>query len=536
MKGVLGRFLLLATATAFLLTSNVLASATDYYASPNGTSNGKGTIASPWDIVTALQSSRVKGGDTVWLRGGTYGTGGSLIYECTLTGRSESQPIIVRQYRGERAQLNGALNVTGSHVWFWGFELTNSSPQRAVSNIDTERPRGIVISAKSVGVKVINMAIHDVGRAGVGGGGNNYEVYGTLFWGNGIDDGREFRGDAIYVNLWHQPPQAGVTNRIRDNIGFRNFYSGFKVYTEWADVYIDGYDIEGNVSFDNGSRSSEYKAQANFLVRSEKAGPPIRRLRVSNNYSYRTPDSTNPYNAEFGCVQVHGTECEDAVITDNYFVGAAGGIGILKASNWRNLAISGNTVVGTDKGTLVTWTKSPRESARWDGNSYFGGAPKPFKFSAGDEPEMPLSDGKKPKERWDSLSASEWTSASADRSSLRSGRPSGLKVEVLGNVYEPGERANIIVYNWDKKPFVAVDLGPTDLADGTQFEIVDAQNYFGDAVLTGTFHARSPLVNIPMNLSKVAALVGSAPHMTVQHTAPEFAVFVLRKLAAVEGK
>lgn len=240
MKGLASRILVFAMASVCMLMFDTLAFAAEYYAAPNGTSNGKGTIALPWDIATALQSSKVRGGDTVWLRGGTYGTGGPLVYECSLSGRNDSQPVIVRQYRDEHAQVNGAITVSGSNVWFWGFELTNLNPQRAVSNIDTERPRGIVISAKSVGVKIINMAIHDVGRGGVGGGGNNFEVYGTLFWGNGIDDGSGFRGDAMYVNLWHQPPAPGVTNVIRDNIAFRNFYAGFKVYSEWQDVYMTG--------------------------------------------------------------------------------------------------------------------------------------------------------------------------------------------------------------------------------------------------------------------------------------------------------
>ena len=76
-------------------------------------------------------------GDTIWLRGGTY-TGNFTSY---LTGTA-SLPIVVRQYPGERATLDGNVNPGdvgkqrsgsvrsqwGGYTWYWGFEVTNSNP------------------------------------------------------------------------------------------------------------------------------------------------------------------------------------------------------------------------------------------------------------------------------------------------------------------------------------------------------------------------------------------------------------------------
>jgi len=78
--------------------------ATVHYTAPGGTSTGDGTFGRPWDLATALAGAQgaVQPGDTVWVRGGTYpGT-----FTSALTGTSAA-PIIVRQYPGERAVLDG---------------------------------------------------------------------------------------------------------------------------------------------------------------------------------------------------------------------------------------------------------------------------------------------------------------------------------------------------------------------------------------------------------------------------------------------
>ena len=61
-----------------LLAAAFSARATDFYVSPSGSSGGNGSITSPWDLTTAFAGpSTVKPGDTVWLRAGTYHTGGT---------------------------------------------------------------------------------------------------------------------------------------------------------------------------------------------------------------------------------------------------------------------------------------------------------------------------------------------------------------------------------------------------------------------------------------------------------------------------
>jgi hypothetical protein len=111
-------------------------------------------------------------------------------------------------------------------------------------------------------------------------------------------------------------------------------------------------------------------------------------------------------------------------------------------------------------------------------------------------------------------------------------RPTGLRVFVRPNKYEPGVRGHITVFNWDKLATVPVDLSAAGLPVGASFEIRDAQNYFGAPVATGKY-AGGP-VNVPMTGLTVAPPVGNAP-IVPAHTAPEFGAFVLvRSDEAVE--
>ncbi|HEU4563793.1 MAG TPA: hypothetical protein VFS05_04050, partial [Gemmatimonadaceae bacterium] len=75
-----------------------------WYVAPTGASSNDGTSAHPWSLASALSnaSGKIQPGDTVWLRGGTY----AGAFTSTLAGTS-TRPIIVRQYPGERATLDG---------------------------------------------------------------------------------------------------------------------------------------------------------------------------------------------------------------------------------------------------------------------------------------------------------------------------------------------------------------------------------------------------------------------------------------------
>ena len=109
--------------------------ATDFFAAPNGSASGSGTAASPWDLRTALKSSAVRPGDTIYLRDGAYY--GKFI--STIAGNA-TNPIVVRSYPGEWARIDGYAPVNAT---------------AAIGSTDTSIP----LSAATQAVPAANMLI-----------------------------------------------------------------------------------------------------------------------------------------------------------------------------------------------------------------------------------------------------------------------------------------------------------------------------------------------------------------------------------------
>jgi parallel beta-helix repeat protein len=101
-------------------------------------------------------------------------------------------------------------------------------------------------------------------------------------------------------------------------------------------------------------------------------------------------------------------------------------------------------------------------------------------------------------------------------------------VFVRPNQYEPG-RANLTVYNWSHSSIVDADVSAV-LQTGDTYEVHNAQNYFGAAVLSGVY-AGSPL-HLPMSGLASAAPVGWP---TPAATGPEFNAFVLLRTGTNGG-
>ena len=122
------------------------------------------------------------------------------------------------------------------------------------------------------------------------------------------------------------------------------------------------------------------------------------------------------------------------------------------------------------------------------------------------------------------VSWSNWKSVTKvdSKSNYLAGRPTGTWVSVRPNLYEPG-RANIVIYNWDSKSSVSVNVSGI-LRSGQQYEVRDAMNFFGAPVASGIYGG-SPIA-IPMAGLTIAPPVGQVS-FAPKHTAPEFGTFVL---------
>src|SRR2546426_1556070 len=214
---------------------------------PAGTPRGDGTRDRPWDLATALSGGggRVQPGDTIWLRGGTY-TGN---FDGTLTGTSAA-PIVVRQYRGERATIDGNLHVHGAYAIYWGFEITQSNPAGDANDaLDTYGPN----------CRFINLVVHDAGKQGISFWENEgtSELYGSIFYNNGTHENFDH---GIYA------ASEGGEKWIVDNVVFDNLAYGIHVYAGSRHPFLSNVHVRGNTSFNTGAISREGPQNANLLI------------------------------------------------------------------------------------------------------------------------------------------------------------------------------------------------------------------------------------------------------------------------------
>ena len=445
---------------ASVTVSNVQpASAANLFVAPNGSPTNNGSADQPLDLATALSAnSPARPGDTIWLRGGVY----VGVYTSVLRGTADL-PIVVRQYPGEWATLDGAglpdavLTANGEWTVFWGFEITNSDPQRLTSQTgpwpDGMR-RGNGVLVRGPHLKFINLVFHDLlGGIGVTGAADDSldtEVYGSLFFYNGW-----LGGSAAYGHGINSYSRGGIPG-IRENILFSQFSHGIHIYGS-SGIYVDNVTLEGNIAFNNGDISGNGLERDILLGGGISTRNPI----VHQNYTFGGAHSVLGY----------GSGCTNGAVTNNYFVGWFPFLLQLCTP-----AMTGNTLYGLGAST----------------NGY-----------------VAVPSGSLP--------------ALYPQNTYHYQRPTTDVVAVRPNAYEPG-RGHVVIYNWTGQSVVTVDLAPLGLSAGAGYEIRDAQNFFGAPVAAGVYDG-NPVV-LPMVGLTRALPIGNVP-VVPQHTGSDFGVFVV---------
>lgn len=458
----------------------------DFYVSPDGSPDGAGTTDAPWDLATALRQPReVVPGSVIWLRGGTYGNS-QTYFTSVLTGTPD-HPVIVRQAPGERATVYGSLVVNGAYAWYWDFEVTSTQTDRTG---DQRNPAAGTLDGIEVNgpfTKFINLVVHDT-REGFGlwTPAEGAEVAGCLIYHNGWQGPDRGHGHGIYTQ------NQNAEKLIQDNIIFNQFGVGIHGYGS-AKAFVQNYRVERNIVFNNGILATDGRTDNIFFG----AGGPLSNITLDNNYTYHTP-SANIGTSRIGWE--YGGPNDGLTLIHNHFIG---GYLALQVRNWNRAIADGNTVYSAQAANVYLQTDA-LSGYQWDHNRYAGAGQF---FLAGQRLDW---DGWRRSTRFDSLG------------DFKSGPPRGVWTFVEGNPYEPG-RANVIVYNWDHADRIDVDLS-TVLKEGSAFEIRDAQNYFAEAIVAGTY--KGGTVSIGLAGLKVVPPLGDVPHPP-EHTGPEFAAFVL---------
>ncbi len=462
-----------------------------WFAAPSGSSGGDGSRR-PWDLQTALNGGHgaVQPGDTIWLRGGTY----SGTFTTTLAGTSGA-PIVVRQYRGERATIDGGaatletFTVDGQWAAYWGFEIMQSGTARFCDNCIGLRPTGVYVR-NAHDVKLVNLIVHDVGHGiFTEPAAHNIEIYGWIIYDGGNDNAIRSDGHGIYIKN-----DGTGWKTVRDNVVFNQFGFGIHAFTGFGTGALKNLIFDGNALFNNGT-ISEFDNPNFQLGGNEIADNDT----VTSNMVYFSPGASGSVNARLG---FQGLMNGTVVVHDNYMTG---GGDVLDVGFWLASIVTGNTLVGSS--TMVNVHDTSTVGWQWGGNHY-----------------------------WRDPALTEWTYRGTDytfanwkaATGLGStdvatpGQPVMTQVFVRPNRYEPG-RAHIVIYNWSGQPTVSVSLSNIVRA-GSHYDVRNVQDVFGAPVLSGTYGGGS--VAIPMNGVTPPTPIGGSPRPPIK-TGPNFDVFLV---------
>ncbi|HWC75755.1 MAG TPA: Ig-like domain-containing protein, partial [Gemmatimonadales bacterium] len=466
-----------------------------WYASPSGTSSGDGSAARPWSLQTALDggNGRVQPGDTIWLRGGTY----SGTFSSGLNGTAASW-IVVRQYPGERATLDGGttagdvLTVNGSYTMYWGFEIMVSGTQRfgAAGTGTGLRGDGVYVNSAH-DLKLINLIVHDVGHGTyLENTAHNIEIYGWIIYNGGYQDNIRSDGHGIYIK------GDGIGWKVaRDNVIFNQFGFGIHGYAE-TNTQLKQLVFDGNAVFNSGTPSSyeNPNMQLGGLTIADNDT-------VTNNMTYYSPGVTSSGN---GGVRIgyNSTANGTAVFRNNYIVG---GTLTLDLGYWSNLTVQGNTIAGPSV-LLVQHDGASPSTQHWSGDMHYRD-PTSAAWMIGNS----------------SFNFANWQSRAGASTDQASGTlPAAPKVFVRPNRYEAG-RGTIVIYNWTLQSSVSVDLSGV-VTPGNRYEVRNVQDIFGTPVVSGTYNGG--MIAVPMNGVTPPQPIGGAFGSLIK-TGPNFDVFIV---------
>jgi hypothetical protein len=304
----------------------------------------------------------------------------------------------------------------------------------------------------------------------------------------------------VYNNGTHENLDHGTyvhnmsgTKLIMDNVFFNNLAYGIHVYAGPTDGTQRNVHVIGNVSFNNGTISTQYAAKGNILIGAES---PDEGMQAVDNLLYFSGNAGE--NLRVG----YTASNRDVLVTGNTVWG--GGTSFV-VGQWSSATVQNNMIGGS--ADMVSLLNAPGSYA-WGSNNYYRSATATAWYT----------------DAGTGLALSAWKQTTGLGASDQAVAivPSGTKVFVRPNKYESG-RATVVVYNWGSQSSVSVNLSGV-LRAGQQYEVRNVQNMFGTAVATGTFNGST--ISVPMRgVNPPERLGRSTP--TPPKTGPNFDTFVV---------
>lgn len=466
-------------------------------------------------------------GDKIWCHQGVYTSPAALGNWDPILAGTQANPIQVRAMPWERVQIVGPRFIcSGADVWYWGLEFTYLGTETRIStqtgSDPTDQPARMVMNITGDRVKLINSIIHAT-NGGVGyyasGLAIDAEMYGCLCFNNGWQGADRGNGNSAYIQ------SSTGEKKITNCLGWNSFGPGFKGYGRTAAV--QGIRFTGCMAWGAGAYAVDTPGQYHWvqnIMAAAEDNPPTG-IVAEDCTAYHIP---GVYASNMAFSTNSAAQGGTANATGNHLIGGAP----LNIARYDSSVVTGNKLfgrlgdLGNDTGLAGFSQDSgglPPGAVTWHTNDYFdqtrihsSGFRQPFVAGGGSR-------------RWSGIGSfgltgwREFTPYDATGSTYTEAVPTGFWTRIRPNAYEAG-RAHIGVFNPGLAASVSVDISSAGLLIGQPYQVHDVQNLFGAPVLTGTYTGAN--ITLPMTMTTVARVLG----MTWEpaHTAPEFAVFLLR--------
>ncbi|MFH2008208.1 MAG: right-handed parallel beta-helix repeat-containing protein [bacterium] len=324
--------------------------ASGFHATLDGTPDGDGSLAAPWDLVTALDRPPGVGpGDTIWIHAGRY-IGTFVVKQHGLPGA----PVTMRAWPGDRVTLDSAgatdqpvLQIYHEWMVIRDLEITNSGEDRR-----SDRATGIYVGGDHVAL--VNLVVHDVGT-GISGGqltaddtqeGTDILLYGSLFYNNGWLGTDRGHGHHTYLT------NRDSVTRLEENVLFYAYGFGVHNYSYSDSNYVRNNEIIGNVWFLNGVPGG--KLYDGCMV-GHDGSHVVQDVQLRENFGWALSISDRDVRLGWD------TPNENATLVDNYLVGQT-----IFQAGWTGVSMTGNTFIGPVEGVAP---------ADYPDNTYLDAAP-----------------------------------------------------------------------------------------------------------------------------------------------------------------
>ncbi len=355
--------------------------ATTYYVATNGNNSNPGTQTQPFATL-AYAVSKVKAGDTVYMRGGTY----YLTQKIWIPHKgTASAPITFQAYPGEKVIIDGsklptndgvALSIGGEYITIKGFEVRNAK--------DT----GLVIWGGKH-IKFLNNIVHDSQRHGIFGSYTDLNqvtdilIEGNTVYHNNLQNSSHNSQIAMALGIGGVGNIKIINNKVYENQGEGIDFWGVGALISRNTVY-DNYSVEMYLDGASNTTVERNLIYTTYNSKYYRSGHPASGIQVANEHGKTQLDKNKIVNNiaiggswgfYYGNYSKGGGMRNMLIANNTFYKGTRGIIGINQDAGHQNTVFANNIFYQTPQAGM-TWF-SANSAFKFFNNCWYGGSAGP---------------------------------------------------------------------------------------------------------------------------------------------------------------